>query len=50
MAPRSTCVRWRSLAPTPLHRKTYAPVAAVSMFPVRQAEQHPNLELLADEQ
>ena len=36
--------------PTPLHRKTYAPVAASSIFPVRQEEQELTLKLFAEEQ
>ena len=36
--------------PTPLHRKTYAPVAAASIFSVRQAEQELTLKLFATEQ
>ena len=36
--------------PTPLHRKTYAPVAAASIFPVRQAERELTLKLFAEEQ
>lgn len=34
--------------PTPLHRKTYSPVAATSPFPLRE-EQNLNLTLFADE-
>lgn len=36
--------------PTPLHRKTYAPVAAASPFPVRQAPQKRNPSLFAGEE
>lgn len=36
--------------PTPLHRKSYSPVAAVSVFPVREEEQDLNLALFSDEE
>ena len=35
--------------PTPLHRKTYAPVAAASLFPIRHAPQERNLKLFAEQ-
>jgi len=38
-----------AFGPTPLHRKSYSPVAAVSLFPVLPEEQNLTLPLFADQ-